>query len=852
MKRLGCVVLLLLLTAAAQGQLPATTTTLTSNSGSLQLPGSLTLHATVAPAGAGRPTGSLTFDRDGSNSLGSAALATLPATEKFSAPGISGTFGNLPFGLFSLPPAAGSNDNRLGMLDYAYIAATNSVNPQLTIFSGHGAALFQNPTANQITNSGFSAYDSITGNVVADFNHDGVPDVLLYGYPFVQVVGVAFRGALQAHPAVVTGSNGNEIYVLPGKSDGTFDQTAAIFSPDNSGINCDCTYPSAALAVDDFNGDGYPDLAYAANGAYSNNLVGVSLNAGSAAPGSFQTFITAPAPVPPPTLPNDTFQTQTIASGHFTSSGHTDLVVAGQIIDANFAVVDSGDLAIYLGNGDGTFATPTLIQGEGLFPVALATADFRKNGKTDIVVANQGSETGPASVVVLFGDGAGNFATSSTVNLTTAPRTVNVADLNQDGYPDLVISDTNGALSVLLNDGTGHFSTLTAIGTALQYSSMVAVGDFNGDSLGDIAQVTTTSLTSGTSSAQELLNSASAEATLTTAAQSLPAGAHTLTATFPGDVNLAASTSAGVAVTVTQSVPTISWPTPAAIQYGTPLSATQLNATASVPGSFTYSPAAGTVLPVGNSTVTAVFAPTDSFDYSGARATQTVNVVAGTASVQISAPTTVTAGQNASITLSVSPYAAPITATLTLSFTPDPPNTVTDPAVLFPNNSNVEIIQIPANSSAAIPPIAFSPGSTAGKITVTLHLVSGGVDITPASLTPAVITVPPTAPAINSVKLTRTGTQLTVAIIGLSSTREMTQAHFHFTAAAGHSLTTTDLTVTVNTEFGAWYGSADSANFGTMFLYTQPFTLDSDASSVGSVTVTLTNSQGASQPATAQ
>ena len=48
-----------------------------------------------------------------------------------------------------------------------------------------------------------------------------------------------------------------------------------------------------------------------------------------------------------------------------------------------------------------------------------------------------------------------------------------------------------------------------------------------------------------------------------------------------------------------KATPTITWSTPADITYGTALSATQLNATASVPGTFVYTPAAGTVLNAG-------------------------------------------------------------------------------------------------------------------------------------------------------------------------------------------------------------------------------------------------------------
>ena len=69
------------------------------------------------------------------------------------------------------------------------------------------------------------------------------------------------------------------------------------------------------------------------------------------------------------------------------------------------------------------------------------------------------------------------------------------------------------------------------------------------------------------------------------------------------------------APTPSQSTPVIYWPTPGAITYGTPLTAMQLDATANVPGTFTYSPAAGTVLSTGTNTLTASFVPTDSTDY---------------------------------------------------------------------------------------------------------------------------------------------------------------------------------------------------------------------------------------------
>jgi len=77
---------------------------------------------------------------------------------------------------------------------------------------------------------------------------------------------------------------------------------------------------------------------------------------------------------------------------------------------------------------------------------------------------------------------------------------------------------------------------------------------------------------------------------------------------------------------VNLQTPTITWPTPSHISYGTALSDTQLNATASVPGVFSYSPAIGAVLPAGFQTVSATFTPTDTGHYSSATASVTLDV----------------------------------------------------------------------------------------------------------------------------------------------------------------------------------------------------------------------------------
>jgi streptogramin lyase len=107
----------------------------------------------------------------------------------------------------------------------------------------------------------------------------------------------------------------------------------------------------------------------------------------------------------------------------------------------------------------------------------------------------------------------------------------------------------------------------------------------------------------------------------------LKAGSHTLTATFtPSDTADFTTASANVTLVVDQLTPTIVWGTPRTITYGTALSATQLNAKASIPGTFSYSDPTGTVLSAGRHQLTVTFTPTDTTDYTTATATVTLFV----------------------------------------------------------------------------------------------------------------------------------------------------------------------------------------------------------------------------------
>jgi hypothetical protein len=94
----------------------------------------------------------------------------------------------------------------------------------------------------------------------------------------------------------------------------------------------------------------------------------------------------------------------------------------------------------------------------------------------------------------------------------------------------------------------------------------------------------------------------------------------------PNDNSEYSSIQAAVPLSVVMAKPVISWATPESIASGTPLGATELNASASVPGTFIYKPALGEVLKVGTQTLSVTFTPVDSMNYEPAKATVSLAV----------------------------------------------------------------------------------------------------------------------------------------------------------------------------------------------------------------------------------
>ncbi len=206
-----------------------------------------------------------------------------------------------------------------------------------------------------------------------------------------------------------------------------------------------------------------------------------------------------------------------------------------------------------------------------------------------------------------------------------------------------------------------------------------------------------------------------------------------------------------------------------------------------------------------------------------------------------------------------SPYSLRVNGTLTLAFNSSVFSN--DPAVQFATGGRTVNFYIPANGVRAVFPdgsnqMRLQTGSVAGTITLTPSFATeGGVDLTPANPAAMNLTVAQTAPRLLSAVITaRTSSGFTVAVTGYSTGRSVTQFDLQFAPTAGENVTTTKISLNVESSFIAWYQSAASQQFGSLFSVSVPFTFTGDVKTTGlslvdtiqSVAATVTNRQGTS------
>jgi FG-GAP-like repeat len=306
---------------------------------------------------------------------------------------------------------------------------------------------------------------------VGDVNGDGKPDLVVANFCASQVGG-----------GCPNGDNGT-VGVLLGNGDGAF-QAAVTYSSGGWG--------SVSVVVADVNGDGKLDLLVTNScpeynsecPLATNSTVGVLLGNGD---GTFK---------PAVTYASGGFDPSSVAVADVNGDGKPDLVVANGCIPQPQRTC-GGYVSVLLGNGDGTFQPAVTYASGGIIPHSVAVADVNRDGKPDLLVANQcllaaggGCPNGMnGGVSVLLGNGDGTFRPAVSYDsggLYT--NSVAVADVNRDGKPDLAVANLeNGSVSVLLGNGDGTFQP------AVSYSSFghqqplsVAVADVNGDDNPDL------------------------------------------------------------------------------------------------------------------------------------------------------------------------------------------------------------------------------------------------------------------------------------------------------------------------------------------------------------------------------
>ena len=209
------------------------------------------------------------------------------------------------------------------------------------------------------------------------------------------------------------------------------------------------------------------------------------------------------------------------------------------------------------------------------------------------------------------------------------------------------------------------------------------------------------------------------------------AGTCVVTAHQPGDANHEAAVDVSRSFAVAKATPIVTWPDPADITYGTPLSGTQLNASASVAGTYVYGPAASAVLGAGSHTLTVTFTPTDGGNYEAVTVSVEITVTKADQVITFVAPPDATTDDGPIELEATSSAGLPITYTATGACTVTGSTlTITGPGrctvtASQPGNANVAVAD-PVTVSFTVEGTTTPPSTPSASIVLDREATSPG------------------------------------------------------------------------------------------------------------------------------
>jgi hypothetical protein len=170
-----------------------------------------------------------------------------------------------------------------------------------------------------------------------------------------------------------------------------------------------------------------------------------------------------------------------LVSGYFNGDEHVDIAVV------NGGSGTSGNVAVFLGNGDATFQSPSVYP-VGNYAVAIGVGEIVGHDEVlDLVVANRDDDT----FQLLAGQGDGTFVVESPVTTSPEPLSVAVGDVSLDGTPDVIVgagmrASNDAEIQIFGGEPGGGFALLQGISVPDNPTSVV-VAKLNDDEKPDIA-----------------------------------------------------------------------------------------------------------------------------------------------------------------------------------------------------------------------------------------------------------------------------------------------------------------------------------------------------------------------------